>query len=310
VASELNRGIAELASSPGQPVLVVGGDGMLGRHLTDTFARSQTPVWTSTRKTADVSRRRLFLDLAQPPNQFSPPFSGAGIAILCAAITSQAQCEREPMATQRVNVDHTVALAERLVQVGMFVIFLSSNAVFDGEKPLVPADSPACPVTEYGRQKARTEARLLEMGEQVAIVRLTKVLAPDTALLKDWAANLGAGRAVHPFSDAVMAPISAAFTVDLVRRVATIRQAGVVQVSASQDISYEMAALHLAHLLSAPSALVKPASYRDAGIANMPRHTTLEPSSLRKLGLTQPHPHEALAQFAVRMQRNPSPEHS
>lgn len=252
----------------------------------------------------------MFLDLAQPPDEISLPFSGIGTAIMCAAVTSQSLCELEPTATRRVNVEHTVALARQLVRSGMFVIFLSSNCVFDGETPQVRADTACCPISEYGRQKAQAEEQLLALGDRVAVVRLGKVLAPEAALLRGWVSQLIVGKPVHPFSDAVMAPVSADFAVDVVRRVCATLQMGVTQVSASQDITYEQAARFLAERLSASPDLIQPVTYRTAGIAHMPRHTTLDSAGLGRLGLSQPDPNDALLQFIQGAEPNPPPGHS
>ncbi len=56
--------------------------------------------------------------------------------------------------------DKTSLLIKRLVAVGIFVVFISSNAVFDGTIPFVRADQPVNPKTAYGRQKAAAEEAL------------------------------------------------------------------------------------------------------------------------------------------------------
>jgi len=65
-------------------------------------------------------------------------------------------------------------VTERLQVQGSFVIFLSSNQVFDGTTPYRHSDEAVCPLNEYGRQKAAFENWLLGRSKPAAILRLTK----------------------------------------------------------------------------------------------------------------------------------------
>ena len=88
------------------------------------------------------------------------------------------------------------------------MLFLSTDKVFDGTRPQVPADAAPCPVSEYGRQKAAAEAALVERMRQsapAAILRLAKIVSPGMDLLRQWIANLGAGKPIRAFDDMMMA---------------------------------------------------------------------------------------------------------
>ena len=85
----------------------------------------------------------------------------SGAAVLAAAVTKLDACERDPEATARVNVEANLALAAMLASQGVYVVFLSSNQVFDGTRPHRLGSEPTSPQTVYGRQKAEVESRLL-----------------------------------------------------------------------------------------------------------------------------------------------------
>jgi dTDP-4-dehydrorhamnose reductase len=280
-----------------QQILVVGADGMMGRRLVTAFEREGKSVWGTTRNPMTVEGKRVYLDLASDVDHFEPPFLGAGTAILCAANTTIDQCQREPWATRRVNVDNTVALAKKFLEAGMFVIFPSSNTVFDGCSAFPTARDVPNPPHEYGRQKADAEKQLLRMGKSTAVIRFSKIIAPNMPLLSGWIRGLLSGEAVHPFSDAVMAPISAVFATELVCRVATYQHPGVTQASATHDISYASAAKYLATKIAADINLIKPISCKNVGLSGFPDHATLDTTELVKLGLEAPVPTRALDQF-------------
>lgn len=284
-----------------QSVLVVGADGMLGSRLATAFERQGRSVWRSTQHPGRVAEQTVYLDMSSDLGECPLPVTTT--AILCAAVTSMERCSQAPEETRRINVDNTVALAKRLVGDGTFVIFLSSNAVFDGETAFAGVGDATNPRTEYGRQKAKAEEQLLELGERVAVVRFSKIVTPDMPLLVKWARDLKAGNVIYPFSDSVMAPLSASFAVDLLCSIARRGIPGITQASASRDISYADAARYLASMLAAEASLIEPISWRQAGIQFSPKHTTLDASRLAGLqepGLDAPRPERALDQICQR----------
>ena len=193
----------------------------------------------------------------------------------------------------------TLRLAEKLRAAGIFVVFPSSNLVFDGRRPCAPADEPLCPQTEYGRQKAAVEAELAAFGSGAAIVRLTKVVGPQWALACDWAQALRAGRSIRAFTDLRCAPIPLELTVRGLLEVARRRLPGLWQFSAPVDVSYAGLASHLARRLGANPTLVEAVSGQtNGGLEHVPCHTTLDTTRARaELGMEFPTPLEVMAQL-------------
>src|SRR5437868_5137012 len=136
-------------------LLLVGADSEIGaataRHLTACGAS----VIATTRRPEHVAADRPFLDLSAPLDDWRPP-AGIGAACIFAAVARLQACEADPAGSAFINVSQTLGLTERLLAEGAAVLFLSTNQVFDGTVPQVAADAPFCPVSEYGRQKART----------------------------------------------------------------------------------------------------------------------------------------------------------
>jgi dTDP-4-dehydrorhamnose reductase len=151
-----------------------------------------------------------------------------------AGVTRLAACAADPKGSAHLNVVRTLALAERLLTLGVFVVFPSSDLVFDGSQPNTPANTAASPVSEYGQQKARAEAALrvhMERGAPVAILRLSKVLSPRTALISGWADTLLRDRPIRAFADKRLAPLSANLACEAVAKLLRARAAGIFQLS-------------------------------------------------------------------------------
>ncbi len=265
-------------------LLIVGADGLLGGTLRRHLQRSGREVAATSLLSVPDSQNVLHLDLTQAPETW-PELPPCRAVVLCAAITSLEQCRANPEGTRLVNVTRTLALLERLAQQGAFVVFISSNLVFDGTKPGRQPDEPVCPRTEYGRQKAEAEAALLRLRDQVAIVRLTKVIHPDLPLMRGWIQSLREGKPISPFQDFVCSPITLAATVNALAAIAAQRRAGIWQLSASADITYAGIARCLANAGGFDSALVQPGAARAGALEHLPQHSTLDPSrAQRELG--------------------------
>lgn len=273
--------------------LIVGGDSEIANAAATHLRAVGFDVAATTRRQDRITADRPFLDLAQPVDEWPIP-GGLVAACFCAAIARLADCARDPEGSARVNVGGTVALADRLLARGVPVLFLSTDKVFDGSIPLVPADTPTCPVSEYGRQKAAAEAALGERmrdGAPVSILRLAKVVSPGMELLRQWIGSLRTGKPIRAFDDMMMAPTPVALVAEAIERLLSEPTAGIFQLTGPQDIAYSQVALHLARRIGADPALVEAVSAYSAGLppGSTAPHTTLDSSALRqRFGIVAP----------------------
>ena len=269
-------------------LLVVGADGLLGSTLLE-HARAQGRPALGTALAPRPGSTLLPLDLAALNDDWTPP-PGCRSAVLCAAITSLEACRKDPTGTRQINVVQTLRLVRLLAASGIFVTFISSNLVFDGTGPHVPANAAPQPRTVYGRQKAEVEAGLSSLGPRAAVVRLTKVMHARWALFQGWIQELRAGRTIQPFADFVCSPIPLPLVVRGLAEVATGRKSGIWQFSGDADVSYAAIGRRLAQKLEANPALVQPVTSRDrVSLEHNPAHTTLDASRARdELGLVFP----------------------
>jgi dTDP-4-dehydrorhamnose reductase len=275
------------------PYLLIGGDSEIASATASLLRGRGHAVAATTRRPERVAADRPFLDLALPLDNWEPP-QGLRAACLCAAIARLQECASDPAGSMLVNVTRIVALADRLLARNIPVLFLSTDKVFDGSRPQVPVESPLCPASEYGRQKAAAEtalgARMAE-GAPVAILRLAKVVSPGMPLLRQWLASLAAGEPVRAFSDMMMAPTPAANVANAIECLLAEPARGIFQLSGPRDIAYSEVAAYLARKLGADPALVHQVSALSAGLppGSTAPHTTLDSTALRdRFGIVVP----------------------
>ena len=266
--------------------LIIGGESEIGGAAFSALKSQNYAVVATTRRRDRVASDRLFLDLAASSLDSWEPPQGATSACLCAAVARLADCAADPQASAHINVSQTLLLVDKLLRGGIYVLFLSTNQVFDGRVPHVPPDAPHSPVSEYGRQKARTELALCEYmvrGASIGILRLAKVVSPHMALLQRWIADLAKGVPISAFTDMTLAPTQMASVTSAISSLLSDRASGIFQLTGPRDVSYADVGHFLAGKLDVDSSLVQAASARAAGLPEgaTPLHTTLDSSALR-----------------------------
>ena len=263
--------------------LIVGADGLIGKELLNLLNSSGNAALGTVFLEKPDLVRTFFLDLSGDISDWEAS-EHTTIAVLCAAVTSQEECRRNPEAAREINCIKTVELARKFVERGVFVIFPSTNLVFDGREALNREDDPVSPRTEYARQKAETERGLLALGTSVSIVRFSKIVWPEMPLLKGWMKALESGESIQSFSDLRLSPIPLSFAVKALEEIGRKRLNGIIHVSGRKDITYSEMAYRIAELLGADRNLVRPVRARESGqnIEWLPAHTTLNSTRFEK----------------------------
>jgi dTDP-4-dehydrorhamnose reductase len=255
-----------------QTALVVGGDSRIGRALARALAEDGHAVIATTRR-----RNGCALDLAEVARTGAADLPACDVAFVCAAVSSYAACRSDERTARAVNVDAPAAIARALRARGAHLVFLSTNAVFDGEKPFRRADEQPNGATAYGRSKADAEALVRAIDPDAAVLRLTRVFSPGEPLLAGWMERLRAGGEVDAFADMVAAPVALGHAVSALCAIARDRARGILQLSARSELSYLEIARYIAERIGAPADRVRAVSAFDRGVGpgEAPRYASL-----------------------------------
>ena len=289
--------------------LLVGGDSEIGAATYRYLKDRNYDVAATTRRRDAISPERPFFDILEPADDWKLS-RHADAACIFVSVGRLRDCDADPERSTLVNVKQMLCLIDKLTAEGTYVLVLSSNQVFNGETPLVPADSPTSPVSEYGRQKALAEGGIRERiakGAPIGILRLSKVWS-DASLIRGWIEMLRKGTPIHAFEDMVAAPVPVDLASAAIGALLQDKAAGIYQLTGPRDVSYAEIGRRLADELGFSTELVKSVSAYSADMpeGSTPRHTTLDSSELRdRYGITVPDVWQVLRSMLRLANRDP-----
>jgi len=137
-------------------VLVTGISGMLGSYLARNW-RVQDKILGSARMNPIGVAKKNFLSFDFEVNDIQSlvSWAKADTIIHCAALTDLRACENNPELATRINATSVEQLLSSSRQSRL--VFISSDAVFSGDKYMPDETYPPAPRSEYGKSKVLGE---------------------------------------------------------------------------------------------------------------------------------------------------------
>jgi dTDP-4-dehydrorhamnose reductase len=279
-------------------ILITGATGLLGRPILRACA--SVPEWrvtgTSFRRTGPGLRQ---IDLSQTEDipafldQLAPD-----VIIHSAAERRPDVSEKDPSGTQRLNVGATAALAQWAAAHRAFLIYISSDYVFDGTTPPYTPASQTHPINAYGQSKLDGEHAVRAAGPDHAILRVPILYgevesleeSPVTVLAKNML-NARAGERLAMENWATRYPtltgdVAAVLRQMVAHKLANPAFSGTFHWSGSEPMTkYDMACA-FARLLPFDVARLIPDNAPPTG-APRPKDCHLDSSALETLGIGQ-----------------------
>lgn len=145
-------------------ILVTGANGMLGQDLCPILEDSGYEVVETDVDTLDITSTenvKKVLELEKPD-----------FVIHCAAYTNVDKAEEDLKTAELINVTGTENIADICGKLGITLVYISTDYVFDGEKqePYLPNDR-VNPLNNYGMTKYEGEEAVRSLCDQYYVVR-------------------------------------------------------------------------------------------------------------------------------------------
>ncbi|MEM4619309.1 MAG: NAD(P)-dependent oxidoreductase, partial [Desulfurococcaceae archaeon] len=211
-------------------------------------------------------------------------------------------CEVNRERAYRINYLATSAIARIAGKVKAFVVYVSTDYVFDGEKGMYKENDLPNPVNYYGFTKLLGEVAISSiLPETSLIVRTSGLYGYSPTGKKNFGIisleKLLKGEEVYAFYDQILSPTYVyALALELVKIVEK-QITGIIHLAGERLSRYEFARI-LAKVVGADESLIKPVSVDDVKlIAKRPKDSSLDTSEARAQGFSIPPVAECLTHF-------------
>ncbi|CAM3517801.1 dTDP-4-dehydrorhamnose reductase family protein [Shewanella pealeana] len=274
-------------------IMVTGATGLLGRAVVKQLKQcSDFQVIECGFSRASIGIE--VLDLTQSEQVFEFVAKHKPDAIVhCAAERRPDVSEQAPQAALALNAEASDSLAKAASQNGAWLLYISTDYVFDGTAPKYEESSQTNPVNFYGQSKLQGENLVADsepsfailrlpilygdvesLNESAVMVLLKHLLAPHVEYLDDWAVR----------SPTSTADIAVAIHEMLVLQLAGKQLSGRYHFSAEETMSKYQMLLVMAEILGLDTGhLIAVTSPTDS--AKRPKDCSLSCERLASLGI-------------------------
>jgi len=200
-------------------ILILGRDGQVGTALTSILAPLGEIVAYG-RAGADFARPD---DVARLVHRERPD-----VVVNSAAYTNVDKAESEPELARLVNATSPGRMAETAAEIGARLIHISTDYVFDGEKPEPYIESdPTSPINAYGRSKLEGEQAIAATAADYVILRTSWVHSASHSNFVGKMLEAAAQREeLKVIDDQTGCPTSARLIAEVVGRIIGLSDAG------------------------------------------------------------------------------------
>ncbi len=163
-----------MTSKRAPTILITGSTGLLGKGLDETAPLNFALLGVHQRdySVKDSRMRHLILDIRDKravdrlfaKNHFAAVVHAAGIA-------SVDYVEKHYAESLESNIVGTLNITSACRKAGIHLIYVSTNAVFDGTNPPYREEDPVRPINKYGQLKADCERIISDTLERYTIAR-------------------------------------------------------------------------------------------------------------------------------------------
>ena len=270
-------------------LLVTGASGLLGSKIVRIAVARGCEVYSAYNEhypslgkpvklniTDQVSVRRV-IDELKPE-----------VIIHAAAMTNVDRCELDKDLALKINYEGTVNVARAARGVGAFLIYISTDYVFKGDKGLYTEDDYTNPVNFYGYSKLKGEEAVKEILDEYCIARTSVLYGSKPARGKVnfilWLINkLKKGEFVKIVSDQFISPTFNTNLAEMLLEVADRKLIGVYHLAGASRVSRLDLAFKLAEIFNLNGSLIRSAKMSNMNwVAKRPKDSSLDVSKAIK----------------------------
>jgi dTDP-4-dehydrorhamnose reductase len=197
-------------------------------------------------------------------------------------------CEREQVLGRHSNVDGTNNICELAKLKNAKLVYVSSNAVFDGENPPYSEEDEPNPINRYGAMKLECEALVKERLNDFLIVRPIIMYGLNNPNERSnfvlWVLDkMRQGEKINIVTDVYENPLLSNQCADIVWQLIDSGKTGTYHIAGNNIISRYEAALQIAKVFDMDASLINPVlSEFFTNLALRPKNTSYNTQKIKK----------------------------
>jgi dTDP-4-dehydrorhamnose reductase len=263
-------------------ILVTGASGLFGSKLAELATARNFDVYSVYSRDQPSCGTPLQFDVSSK-NQVEEAFGKVEpeVVVHAAALTDVDKCELDKELAWAINVEGTRNIVEAVKSLGAFLVYVSTDYVFNGEKGRYVETDETGPVNYYGLTKLKAEELVKSVVEKYCVARVSVIYGSTPAAGKInfalWLLNkLKRNEPVKIVTDQWNSPTLntnlARMTLEILERQLT----GVFHLSGATRVSrYDFAKL-IAQTFSLDETLLSPCTSAEfSWVAKRPRDSSL-----------------------------------
>ncbi|MGI0046895.1 MAG: dTDP-4-dehydrorhamnose reductase [Nitrosotalea sp.] len=268
--------------------LVTGSAGLVGRQITkDLFESSQ--VYSCYHKARPDFGIPISMDLTRIDDiEKTIQKIKPDTIIHCAAMADPDLCEKEQEIATKINVKATEIISRQAAKIKSFLIYISTDYVFDGKNGNKKESDTPNPINHYGKTKLQGEQAVQDLAPKWCIARTSIPYGTHPTrknLLSFVIESLQEKKEFQAPKDQYICPTYLPNLSRMLIELGTRQIAGTIHLSGATRVSrYEMAKM-ISEKLSLDTTLLKPVKISDMTnwTAKRPQDSSLDTSKANKI---------------------------
>jgi dTDP-4-dehydrorhamnose reductase len=269
-------------------LLITGASGLLGTKLCEIALRRNHEVYSAYSQHRPLHGTPVKLNILdlKAEQQILDKIKPQGV-VHAAALTDVDKCEMEKELAWKINVEATTNLAQLCKEHGAFLVYVSTDYVFDGEKGMYKEMDGPAPINHYGLTKLKGEEAVQGL-DKYCIARGSVIYGSTPATGKTnfalWLLDkLRKKEEVKIITDQWNSPTLNVSMAEMILQILEKRVNGIFHLAGATRLSRYEFAEHLAETFNLDPKYIKPVqSEHVKWIAQRPKDSSLDVNKAKR----------------------------
>lgn len=274
--------------------LVTGSAGLVGGQVVKDLSQNENKIFAGYHNIKPEIGEPIQIDLTNhEKTKTALENVKPEIIIHLAALTNVDLCETEKNLAIKINAEATEVIARQANNLNSFMIYVSTDYVFDGQKGMQTETDEPNPVDFYGKSKLEGEKAVTNLASEWCIARLSTPYGhhPRKKTFPVWVAqNLKAKKEISVVIDQFTSPTYVPNLSRMLIEISKRRLSGIIHLAGATRISrFDMACL-IADKLKMEKNILKKITVDEMNWnAKRPKDSSLDVSKATKLLMEKPY---------------------